>query len=142
MTEISLTPDLMALEIPVDLWTQPFWDATELRQLLLPRCAECERFRWPPGPFCPHCQSQRVEWLPAGPAHIYSFTFVSEPRSGKGDVPRYRVPALVEFPEADGIRMLAAIVETPLDAINIGAQLTLDWLRAANATVPVFKISP
>lgn len=141
MTDLSVTPDLSALEIPTDTWTQPFWDATAKGQLLLPRCGDCERFRWPPGPFCPHCQSQRIEWLPAGPARIYSFTIAPEARASESDALRYRVPGLIEFPEADGIRMLAAIVATPLAAIRIGAQLTLDWSRAANATVPVFKVS-
>jgi len=27
-----------------------------------PRCAECGRFRLPPTPFCPHCQSTAVIW--------------------------------------------------------------------------------
>jgi hypothetical protein len=50
------------------------------------------------------------------------------------------VPALVEFPDAGGLRLLAAIVDTRLDAIRIGSTLGLGWSRAANATVPVFHV--
>lgn len=141
MADTSITPDLSALEIPMDTWTQPFWNATAQGQLLAPRCGDCERFRWPPGPFCPHCQSQSVEWLPAGSARIYSFTIVPVIPTSEGDVQRYRAPALIEFPNADGIRMLAAIVETPLNFIRIGAELILGWSWAANAAVPVFSVA-
>jgi hypothetical protein len=141
MSELSIAPDLSALEIPMDAWTQPFWDASARSQLLLPRCVACQHFRWPPGPFCPHCQSQQTEWLPAGSARIYSFTLTPEPRSSETDSQRYRAPALIEFPEADGIRLLAAIVDTPIAAIQIGAPLQLGWSQAANARVPVFSVA-
>lgn len=140
MTELSIAPDLSALEIPMDTWTQPFWDASAHGQLLVPRCAACQHFRWPPGPFCPHCQSQLTEWLPAGNARIYSFTITPEPRTSAADPQHYRVPALIEFPEADGIRILAAIVDTPIADIHIGAPLQLGWSQAANAKVPVFSV--
>jgi uncharacterized protein len=139
MSPVSAAPDLSTLEIPIDAWTQPFWDGTAERELLLPRCSACMRFRWPPGPFCPDCQSQQTEWVEPGPARIYSFTLIPE-RSDTGvDQPQYRVPALVEFPAADGIRILAAIVATPLAEIRIGAELKLGWSRAVNAVVPVFS---
>jgi uncharacterized OB-fold protein len=139
MTEISAAPDLSALEIPIDTWTKPFWDGAAEGKLLLPRCAACHRFRWPPGPFCPHCQSQDTEWLPAGTARIYSFTIVQDQRDS--DQPTIRVPALIEFPKADGVRLVAAIVDTPLSAIHIGAELTQGWSQAVNARIPVFSVS-
>ena len=138
MSEISSAPDVSALEIPIDSWTQPFWDAAAEGRLELPRCADCERFRWPPGPFCPHCQSQRTEWMPAGTPRLYTFTILRG-RPGDGPAP-VLVPGLVEFPEADGVRIPAAIVDTPLSAIRIGSALTPGWSQAANAKVPVFKV--
>jgi uncharacterized OB-fold protein len=141
MSAVSLTPDLSTLEIPTDAWTQPFWDATAQQRLLLPRCADCTRFRWPPGPFCPHCRSQRTEWVEPGDARIYSFTIIPQQHE-HGDGPaQHRVPALIEFPAADGIRILAAIVETPLTEIRVGAAVKLGWSLAANAAVPVFSIA-
>jgi uncharacterized OB-fold protein len=139
MPEICSAPDISSLEIPIDAWTQPFWDATARHELSLPACADCGRFRWPPGPFCPHCHSQRTHWLPAGPGRIYSFTIIRPAGMEAATAPLIHVPALVEFPEAGGIRLLAAIVDTPLAAIRIGEPLQVGWSQAANATVPVFR---
>ena len=140
MSKVSITPDVSALEIPTDAWTQPFWDATERHLLLLPRCAECSRFRWPPGPFCPHCRSQQTDWLEPGEARIYSYTIIPQQREESSGPAQSRVAALIEFPAANGVRILAAIVATPLTDLRINAPVRLDWLQAANATVPVFSI--
>ena len=136
MSEITTAPDISALEIPIDSWTQPFWDAAAEGKLLLPQCTSCGRFRWPPGPFCRHCQAQEVAWVPSGPARIYSFTILHD----RQDPAKILVPALIEFPEADGIRFPAAIVDTPVSAVRIGAEVTPRWSQAANARVPVFRI--
>ena len=50
------------------------------------------------------------------------------------------VPGLVEFREAGGIRIPAAIVDSPLDSIRIGAPLKVEWSSAVNGKVPVFRI--
>jgi uncharacterized OB-fold protein len=140
-SEVSTRPDLSNLEVPIDSWTSPFWEAAAAQRLVLPRCGDCQRFRWPPGPFCAHCCSQRVEWLPAGTGRVYSYTILRKNRAtGASDSSRLAVPALIEFPEAGGVRLLAAIVDTPLSSIRIGVLVEPDWSQAVNATVPVFKV--
>ena len=141
MSEVTSAPDIGALEIPTDAWTQPFWAAAAKRQLLLPRCADCGGHRWPPGPFCPACQSQAVQWVEPGRARIYSYTVLHEPSGPDGRPARMIAPALVEFTGADHVRLLAAIVDTALDDIRVGAELTVQWARAANAVVPVFRVT-
>jgi uncharacterized protein len=138
MNEITSAPDISQLTIPKDQWTQPFWDAAARGELMLPRCGSCGTWRWPPGPFCPECRSQQVEWAPSGPAMLYSYTVVRQP-AGYGET-RVVAPSLVEFPEAGGVRIVAAIVDTPVDAIEIGATLTLGWNRQGDDSVPVFSI--
>jgi uncharacterized protein len=137
MTQRCSAPDLSAFEIVSDAWTAPFWEASARGELKLPRCGACQRFRWPPGPFCPHCQSQEIEWLAPGPARLYSYTLV---RTQAGDEVKLSAPALVEFPEANGVRILAAIVGAAPDDLNIGAALTLGWNAASNVAVPVFAL--
>lgn len=132
-SEVSRAPDISQLEIPMDACTQPFWDAAAAHRLMLPACADCDTVRWPPGPFCASCQSKSVQWRAAGTGRIYSFTVV------RGDAHTH-VPALVEFPDAGGVRLLAAIVDTPIDAIEIGREVVTKWMAAANATVPVFRV--
>jgi uncharacterized OB-fold protein len=135
MSELSSAPDISGLDVPSDQWTKPFWDATAAGEVMLPSCGNCHHFYWPPGPFCPKCQSQRVEWLPAGQGRIYSFTIMP------GQDQSFSVPALIEFPDCGGVRFVAAIVDTPRDKLRIGAEVKLGWSQAANARVPVFHVA-
>lgn len=60
--------------------TEPFWAGCDEGVLRLPRCAECERFFWPPGPVCPHCQSSEFDWVEAdGTGSVYSWVTVHVP---------------------------------------------------------------
>jgi uncharacterized OB-fold protein len=81
-----------------------------------------------------------TEWIEPGPARIYTFTIIQEQPERAGAGPLHRVPALIEFPASDGIRLLAAIVGTPLTDIRIGVEVTLGWSKAGNAMVPVFSV--
>lgn len=138
MTTISAAPQVNDLTVPIDAWTKPFWDAAAEHCLLLPACGDCGTFRWPPGPFCPACQSQVVDWQPAGAARIFSYTAV-RPKSREGEAGLH-IPALVEFPDSGGVRLLAAIVGAAIDNIRIGAAVEPDWITAANAEVPIFRL--
>ena len=44
---------------------KPFWDALRERRVLLPFCLECGKPHLPPGPVCPFCFTERIEWRPA-----------------------------------------------------------------------------
>jgi uncharacterized OB-fold protein len=140
MSATSITPDVSALEIPTDAWTQPFWDAAAAERLIVPHCAACGTFRWPPGPFCPECSAQAVTWVDAGPARIYSYTIA--PRVAPDGQTQVAVPALIEFPQAGGLRLIAAIVDTPIAAIKVGARVRPGFSQAANGKVPVFTVIP
>jgi uncharacterized OB-fold protein len=140
MDALSITPDVSTFEVPWDAWSKPFWDATAEHRLLAPRCADCGTFRWPAGPFCPACRSQQVEWTPTGPGRIYSFTVLPVRKEGEETASQFRVPALIEFDAAPGVRLVASVVETPADKLAIGALVEVAWIAAANATVPVFRI--
>ena len=137
----SQTPDISAFPLPIDQWTQPFWDAAARHELVMPRCAACQAWRWPPTPFCPKCRSQSIEWLPSGPPRLYSYTIVHQPGPSPDDPHRIVVPGLVEFPEAGGMRFVAAIVDSEIDALRIGVPLTVGWTAKEATNVPVFSIA-
>lgn len=44
------------------IYDKPYWDFAQKRELRLQKCASCGRFRYPPGPACPHCLSDEYEW--------------------------------------------------------------------------------
>jgi uncharacterized OB-fold protein len=141
MSERSLTPDFAQLDVAMDAWSRPFWDAGAEARLVMPKCGACGTFRWPAGPFCPKCRSQAVEWVPPGAASLYSFTVLPVP-GAEGEPVRRRVPALAVFADAPGVRLVSVLVDAPLEDVAIDAAIAVDWLPAANAQVPVFRLLP
>jgi uncharacterized OB-fold protein len=52
----------------------PMWKAMEAGRLELQRCDECGTVRYPPGPICPHCLSEKATWtVMSGQATIISW---------------------------------------------------------------------
>ena len=136
----SIVPDFTQLEVAMDAWSEPFWQAGAEGRTIMPKCGECGTFRWPAGPFCFACQSQKVEWADAGQARLYSYTILPVPGADKDAPPDYRAPAVVEFAHAPGVRLVSVLVDAPVGGIAIGKAVAIDWLPAANAVVPVFRL--
>lgn len=58
----------------VDRDSQPWWDALGRHELLLQRCADCGRARWPARALCNRCGSLHWGWTPAtGAATVASW---------------------------------------------------------------------
>ena len=50
------------------------WASMARGRLELQRCADCDRFRYPPAPVCPDCLSARAAWTPvSGKGNILSW---------------------------------------------------------------------
>ena len=141
MSIISDAPPVGNFTIAMDRWTAPYWTAATEERLVVPKCNACGDFRWPPGPFCPNCRTQEVEWVAPGPAKVFSYTIVSEGSAEKPPTRTY-VPALIYFPDAPGVRITAAIVDTPVDVVQIDADVEVAWSQAENCKIPVFRIRP
>jgi uncharacterized OB-fold protein len=127
-TRISKPPPPQFFQFAADVWTQPYWDAAKEHRLTACQCGACGRFRMPPSPFCPNCRSQAVEWPTlSGRGAIFSYTVVE-----RAVVPEMAehlpyVPALIELPDALGVRLISNIVGAPLDQIHIGAEVHAVW---------------
>lgn len=141
MNATSGRPDIAHLEIPVDAWTLPFWMAASDHRLMLPSCGACGQFRWPPGPFCPACHSQDVAWADSGDGFIFSYTVIPGKPLKDGALSPTLVPSLITFPDAGGIRLIAALVDSPINNVRIGAMVSPIWGDAMDATVPMFKLA-
>ncbi len=141
MTQRSITPDFSAFEVPIDVWSEPFWEGGKTGEVRMPRCVHCATFRWPAGPFCPKCRTQPVEWVQPGQARIYSFTILPVRGADPGEAPGARIPALVSFDEAPGVRLVSVLVDAEPASVAIGAPIAITWHPAANAVVPVFTLA-
>lgn len=119
----------------------PFWRYCDARELRFQRCADCSRFRHPPAPACPHCQSLASEWVKAPEqGELFSFTVVHHPaHPAISPVLPYNV-AIVAFPECDGLHLISNIVDVRPEELTIGMRVGLTWETAGNGhTVPRFR---
>jgi uncharacterized OB-fold protein len=122
-----------------DALTAPYWEGAKRRELLIQRCRQCSE-RWhPPMPICPACRSTDWQWVPvSGRGRVFSFTIVHHAAhvAMKGKTP-YLV-ALVELEE--GVRVVANILNHPLDQVSIGMPVRLTFREISPGVVlPQFE---
>jgi uncharacterized OB-fold protein len=97
----------------------PFWEGTARGELLVQTCASCGRWRMPPRPMCPYCQSIDVVWKPtSGRGRIWSFIVPHPPL-----LPAFAEYApynaiIVELEEDPSIRFPGNLVTRADGAIN------------------------
>lgn len=132
-------PDLQKLV--TDQWTKPFWDAAAKHRLVAPRCMDCEQFRMPPTPFCPYCQSQRLDWVElSGEGIVYSYSIVMRALvpGTEGALPY--IAAVIVLADAGGVRLISNIVDVPIDKVHVGQVVRVIWDDQANGiTIPRFR---
>jgi uncharacterized OB-fold protein len=94
-----------------------YWQALKEGRLEIQRCAACGRLRHPPLPACPGCHS--LEWdtiASTGRGVLETFTVIHAP-----EVPPFKVPYAVGLARLEeGTKLVAEIVDTPRDEIEIG----------------------
>jgi len=113
---------------------QPFFDAAARGELLIKRCADCGEFHYFPRAICPHCFSDRTEWVTAaGRGTIYSFSI------SRRVLPTAYAIAYVTLEE--GVSMMTNIVDCDLDAIRIGQAVKLVF-KPTDGGPPVPMFTP
>lgn len=130
-------------EINPDSWTEPFWLAAREHRLTIPKCTNCGTFRFPPGPFCHRCRHQEVEQVEvSGSGTVYTFTIARHPVvPALADHVPYAV-AVVEVDGAPGVRMIANIVDSDIERIEIGSRVEVVWDDVdAEVTIPRFRLA-
>lgn len=139
---LAKAPPVGLFHLTTDQWTKPFWDAAREHRLVAACCADCSTYRMPPTPFCPQCRSQSIDWRElSGQGVLYSYTIVARAIMPEmaDNIPY--VPALVDLPDAPGVRLITNVVDTPISQIQIGARLTVKWHDAPDdVTIPMFTL--
>lgn len=136
-----LPPSFPAVTPTLD--DREFWERCNARRLCFQQCGDCGRFRHPPTPLCPACQSSAMNWIDA-PAHarIFSYTFVHHPaHPAAAAVIPYNV-VLVEFAECGGVRLVSNVVDAAPGDLAAGRVVALVWDEGAgNQLVPRFRLA-
>lgn len=139
---IKAPPDEL-FQLATDVWTEPFWNAAREHRLVAPRCGGCGSFRMPPTPFCPQCRSQAIDWTPlSGRGTLFSYSIVAYPiiPAMEGHLPY--VTAIVELPDAGGVRLVTNVVDSMLEDLEVGAALSIRWHdRPDGVSVPRFALA-
>jgi uncharacterized protein len=100
----------------VNAEVKPFFDAAAQGKLLVKKCAACGAHHHYPRAICPHCFSERTEWVEArGTGTVYSYSVL---RRG---VPVPYCIAYVTLEE--GVTMLTNVVDCDLDSVRIGQKV-------------------
>ena len=117
-----------------------FWTAAAEGALLVPKCNACSRTFWHPRPRCPHCGSDRVDWIRgSGKGTIHTFTVVRQTGDPffKGKLP-YAV-AMIDLDE--GVRLMSNIVATPIENLCIGMRVEVLFEAAGDGVaIPLFRV--
>ena len=128
-------PDVIRPMVSRD--TAYFWEGTARGELRIQRCGACAALRHPPGPMCPACGETKPEYVVAsGQGEVYSYVVHHHP-----PVPGRQLPFVVALVElAEGVRMLAELVDVPPDEVAIGLPVTAGFARVDDElTMPVWR---
>ena len=114
-----------------------FFEGAKQHTLLIQQCSSCQTLRHPPQPRCDHCGSYEWHTLEAsGRGTVYSYVVNHHPQ-----VPAFDYPlplGLIELEE--GTRLVAEIVDCPLDEIQVGMPVTVTWIDADDElSLPAFR---
>ena len=119
---------------PVNPENERYFNAAKEGKLLVGKCSDCNEYHFYPRVLCPHCSSDRTEWVPAkGTGVIYTWSTM---RRG---VPAPYTIAYVTLDE--GVSMMTNIVDSDGDAMKIGDRVKLVFKPAEDGTpVPMFTL--
>ncbi len=128
-------------------FAKDFYDGCKRHTLLIQRCGTCGKFRFPPQPMCPECNSMKQEWAQvSGEGKVLTFTVIPgyEPRA----VPMATWPAeaypinvaIIELPDAGGVHIASNIVECDPKDIRVGMPVSVVFDDVTDeVTLPKFR---
>jgi uncharacterized OB-fold protein len=125
--------------------TAGFWDGTAAGELRVQVCRSCGRWRMPPRPMCPTCQSVEVTWVAtSGRGTVWSFIVAHPPL-----LPAYAALApynaiIVQLDDDPSIRFVGNLIADETAAINsidpttieIGEPVTVVFQRVDDVSLP------
>ena len=125
---MTSTPEaaLERQEPPISAVSEPFWDATRSKRLVIQHCTACDRAVWFPRVACPHCFSQDLVWTESkGEGTIYAVSVQYRPGNAQM---RERVPyAVVLVDLAEGVRMMSNVIGCDVDDVVVDKRVTAAW---------------
>ncbi|GGR81119.1 DNA-binding protein [Streptomyces aureoverticillatus] len=125
-----------------------FWDGVARHRLLIQRCGDCARPRFPWLPGCNACGSPEWDTVEAsGEGTVFSYVVMHHPPfpaftvSDHAADPAEPGPYAVVLVElAEGVRILSQVVGVPHDEVRIGMPVRLEFRRVdEELELPMFR---
>lgn len=134
-----MTDDLFAVLPQPTAASQPFWDACEREQLMLPCCEACGKLFYYPRIHCPHCSSRALDWQRlAGRGRVFSFTHVAVSFHGAAwDSQLPYTVVLVTLEE--GPQMLTRLIGEDRAAVRSGDLVMFVFPRIGGRRLPMVR---
>ena len=110
-----------------DLELDQFWAGTELGEVRVQRCLECDTFRWPPRPTCPSCVSLNTKWVTTqGEGKLFTWTIVARTNLPDFIAETPYVVGVVELNDVP-VRLIGQILVENLENVRVGLELKAEF---------------
>lgn len=119
--------------------TQPFWDASRQRRLVLQYCTQAKKFQHYPRPVSIYTGRKTLEWREvSGEGTVYAVTTTHRgPPAFRGQEPY--IIATIELDEQ--VRLMSNIIDAAPGDVRVGARVRLVWAPMADGlNFPVFEL--
>jgi len=122
---------------PLTSLNRAFWTGGAQNQLLILRCAACQRWVHPPSSSCPDCEGALGPEPVSGRGVI--FTFTVNDQGFNPSVPTPYVIAIVELAEQHDLRIPTNIVGCEPEQLQCGMPVRVLFEQHGEVFVPLFE---
>ena len=137
MSNFYLPEGLPAPSAGPDGLSQPYWDGTRDKKLLIQKCNGCGVWQWGPEWICHECHSFELSWQEIqGKGRIYSYQRPHHPVHAALNGHGPYIAVLVELPDYGNVRMVGNLLGDPLQTVTIGAAVEAVFEPHDNASPP------
>jgi len=113
-------------------FSQPFWQATRDKKLLLPYCRRSGRYQFFPRAASIAAGTRDLEWREvSGRGEVFSYTIA---RRARPPFQGHEPFAIVVVTLEEGVNLMANLVHCELDAIRIGMKVVPFWAPLPDGT--------
>jgi uncharacterized OB-fold protein len=119
--------------------TEPFWDATRDKKLLVQWCPDCDAGVYWPRVHCPRCLGGDLGWKEAsGRGSVYSFSVM---HVAGNPMMADRVPYVIGLVDLDeGVRIATNIVGCEPAAVRVAMAVAVTWETMSDGrNLPLFE---
>jgi uncharacterized protein len=117
---------------------EPFWAAADEEQLVLQRCDECGKVRYPIGPVCPECLSPNYTWTEmSGRGEVTTYVVYHRPWAPwlKNRVPYVVVQVQLE----EGPRLTTNLLDIAPEDVHVGLAVEVAFEHLPDITLYQFR---